>query len=153
MRKYETFYLTDSQPDLVEKINSRVKEVVEQNQGVFLKAENWGTRQLAYHIKRKQQGNYICLTYELAPAQVGEINRALRFQEGVVRFRTHLVTHETVFAPYESSESFAREPRRPPAEDSPREAIAPAREAIAPVREAVEPVAEDPGKAEKQPEQ
>ncbi|MDD5224265.1 MAG: 30S ribosomal protein S6 [bacterium] len=146
MRKYETFYLTDGQPDLIEKINARVKEVVEQNQGVFLKAENWGTRQLAYHIKRVQQGNYIRLEYELAPAQIGEINRALRFQEGVIRFRTHLVKGETLFAPYESSEQFAREPRHyTPQEDAPREVLAPVKEAPVPV-----PVGEDTGKAEKQ---
>ncbi len=144
MRKYETFYITDGPSDLIEKINSRIKEVVEQNQGVFSKAENWGTRQLAFRIKGKQQGTYIRLEYELAPAQVGEINRVLRFQEGVIRFRTHLVEGETLFAPYETSEQFAREPRHAPqVEDVPREVLAPA-------KEAVEPVGEDSGKAEKQ---
>jgi len=127
MRKYETFYISDAQPDLVEKINSRVKEVVEQNQGVFLKVENWGARQLAYHIKRKQQGNYIRLEYELAPTQVGEINRALRFQEGVIRFRTHQVRSESVFAPYEPSEPFARENKPHQAEGVPPEVLAPVR--------------------------
>ncbi|MCX5859147.1 MAG: 30S ribosomal protein S6 [Proteobacteria bacterium] len=144
MRKYETFYISDSPSDLIEKINARVKEAVEQNQGVFLKAENWGTRQLAYQIKGKQQGSYYRLEYELAPAQVGEINRALRFQEGVIRFRTHLVEGETLFAPYETSDQFAREPRHfAPMEDAPREVLAPA-------KETVEPVVADTGKAEKQ---
>lgn len=144
MRKYETFYITDGQSDLIEKINARVKEVVEQNQGVFLKAENWGIRQLAFQIKGRQQGTYVRLEYELAPAQVGEINRALRFQEGVIRFRTHLVEGETLFAPYETSEQFTREPRHyAPTEDASREVLAPAKETVA-------PVGEDTGKAEKQ---
>ena len=127
MRRYETFYITDAQPEAVEKINSRVREVVEQNQGVFLKTENWGNRPLVFPVRKKKQGSYIRLEYELAPAQVGEIKRALRFHEGVIRFRTFKVEGESQFIPYESAEPEGRgeiaagaaSPAEPPAETPP----------------------------------
>lgn len=103
MRKYETMYLTSREKEKIEAINSRVKEIIEQHQGVFLKAEDWGTRQLAYPIKKDRRGTYVRLVYELSPDQVGEIDRVLKFQDGVVRFRTTLLIRDPS-QPYEPPE-------------------------------------------------
>lgn len=103
MRKYETLYLTDREKEKIEGINTRLREVVEQNQGVFLKAEDWGTRQLTFTINRVQRGNYVRLVYELAPRLVGEIDRVLRFQDGVLRYRTTLLKTDPA-SPYDPPE-------------------------------------------------
>ena len=125
MRRYETFYISDRERERIEEINSRVKEVVEQNQGEYLKDEDWGDRQLAYSIGKLQRGKYIRLVYELSPAQIGEVNRVLKFQDGVIRFQTYLLQGDGPAAPYEPPESFRREkvfPPPSPESDTEREA-------------------------------
>ena len=53
--------------------------------GRQLKA-GWGKRTLAYPIKRHQTGYYVVAQFEADPSLLPEFERAIKLEEGVVRF-------------------------------------------------------------------
>ena len=58
MRRYETIIIID--PDLSaekrEPVLERVKDVIAQQGGYLAFIDDWGTRKLAYEIKKKERG-------------------------------------------------------------------------------------------------
>jgi small subunit ribosomal protein S6 len=51
-----------------------------------LKVDHWGRRQLAYPISRKEQGYYVVAKYSADATVLPEYERALRLEEGLVRY-------------------------------------------------------------------
>jgi len=90
MRLYETLYLIN--PDLadedyrseVEKFN----QLVEKQEGVIIKTEEWGKRSLAYPVKKFNRGFYVLLQYCGDAGIVDELKRDLRLDERVLKFQT-----------------------------------------------------------------
>jgi small subunit ribosomal protein S6 len=96
MRRYETIVIVD--PDLNDddrtSLFDRVKEIIPQQQGVLLKEDLWGTRKLAYEIKKKPRGFYARFDYcGMGPA-VDEIERFFRIDDGVLKYLTVLLADE-----------------------------------------------------------
>jgi small subunit ribosomal protein S6 len=143
MRRYETIVIAD--PDLGEddrtSLFGRVKEIIPQQQGVLLKEELWGTKKLAYEIKKKPRGFYARFDYcGMGPA-VDEIERFFRIDDRVLKYLTvqlsddadpekivaEMATEEPEAAtaaasaatPAEGSESEARTAAETPAAEAP----------------------------------
>lgn len=96
MRRYETIVIVD--PDLNDddraSLFNRVKEIIPQQQGVLLKEDLWGTKKLAYEIKKKPRGFYARFDYcGMGPA-VDEIERFFRIDDGVLKYLTVLLADE-----------------------------------------------------------
>ncbi len=96
MRRYETIMIVD--PDLSEddrtSLLSRVKEIIPQQQGVLLKEDLWGTKKLAYEIKKKPRGFYARFDYcGMGPA-VDELERFFRIDDGVLKYLTVQLAEE-----------------------------------------------------------
>ncbi len=96
MRRYETIVIVD--PDLNDDdrttLFNRVKEIIPQQQGVLLKEDLWGTKKLAYEIKKKPRGFYARFDYcGMGPA-VDEIERFFRIDDGVLKYLTVLLADE-----------------------------------------------------------
>ena len=90
MRRYETIVIVD--PDLSEddrtSLFTRVKEIIPQQEGVLLQEDLWGTKKLAYEIKKKPRGFYARFDYcGMGPA-VDEIERFFRIDDGVLKYLT-----------------------------------------------------------------
>ena len=51
-----------------------------------LKVDHWGRRQLAYPIGRKEQGYYVVARYNADGKALPEYERALRLEEGLIRY-------------------------------------------------------------------
>ena len=49
-------------------------------------SHDWGSRKLAYPIKKQGEGHYYLLEYNAEPAVVSELERTLRITEGVLRY-------------------------------------------------------------------
>jgi len=96
MRRYETIVIVD--PDLNDddrtSLFDRVKEIIPQQQGVLLKEDLWGTKKLAYEIRKKPRGFYARFDYcGMGPA-VDEIERFFRIDDGVLKYLTVLLADE-----------------------------------------------------------
>ncbi|HEU4988543.1 MAG TPA: 30S ribosomal protein S6 [Gemmatimonadaceae bacterium] len=76
-----------------------------------LTVDHWGRRQLAYHIGRKDTGYYVLERFSAEAAVLPEFERALKLDDGVVRYLITLHEHETG-APPMSEEELAAAARR-----------------------------------------
>jgi len=90
VRRYETVLMLP--PDLDEgrtgEILARLEGVVERSGGIIVKKEDWGTRKLAYEIKRHSKGRYILLDLVGQTRIVHELERHIKMIESVMRFLT-----------------------------------------------------------------
>ena len=90
MRRYETIVIID--PDLSEDdrtaILDRVKEIIPQQNGVFLQEDLWGVKKLAYDIKKKPRGYYVRIDYCGLGPVVDELERFFRIDDRVMKYLT-----------------------------------------------------------------
>ncbi len=87
INKYEvTFILGEAAT--AEQATAKTKEVttlIESLGGTAEKDEQWGKRELAYPILKNRTGSYVTLWFNLPSNQVAALERALRFDEQVIR--------------------------------------------------------------------
>lgn len=96
MRKYETIFIL--QPDLAEDdvklVTDKVQDVVASYKGDFHRLDDWGTRKLAYAIRKFSRGRYYYLRFDGGAQLVAELERRLRLDEKVLRFLSVNITDE-----------------------------------------------------------
>ena len=92
MRRYETIFIID--PDLSEEERSplfeRLKDMIPQYDGLLVMTDEWGTKKLAYEIKKKSSGYYVRLDYCGTGTLVSEIERFFRIDDRVLKYMTVL---------------------------------------------------------------
>ncbi len=87
MHEYELTLIVRSdveEADLTAVID-RVKGLVANNGGEVVKLDLWGTRRLAYPIKRVREGQYVFMVIKLPPQSVAEVDRGIRLTEDILR--------------------------------------------------------------------
>lgn len=86
-REYETIFIVhpDTPAETMDHIAERITDVITRLNGKLLKAENWGKRRLAYHVKKQASGHYIYVRYLGYSDMVHEIERNLRMLEPVIK--------------------------------------------------------------------
>jgi small subunit ribosomal protein S6 len=105
-RRYEAVYIYDSALE-----DAAIAEKLEKVEGLLSLAEpaeteHWGRRALAYKIGRHENGYYIISRFTVEPKVLPEFERALKLDEGVVRYLVTLHEHE-LGAPVLSEEEMA----------------------------------------------
>ena len=90
MRYYETLYLIN--PNLSEEAYqdtlTKFSDLVDKNNGVVVKVDEWGKKSLAYQVKKFDKGFYVLLLYCGGPGITEELERAMRLDERVIKFQT-----------------------------------------------------------------
>ena len=90
MRRYETTVIVD--PDISEEDRSalfdRVKEIIVQQQGTLIEEEFWGTKKLAYEIRKKPRGYYARYDYCGMGPLVSELERFFRIDDRLMKYLT-----------------------------------------------------------------
>ncbi|HGY12158.1 MAG TPA: 30S ribosomal protein S6 [Desulfobacterales bacterium] len=96
MRKYETVFILD--PDVKDQARTdlfdRVKNIIAKENGMLLDFDEWGNKKLAYEIKKKLRGFYVCITYGGTGHLVKEFERNLRLSDDVLKFMTLLLSDD-----------------------------------------------------------
>lgn len=96
MRKYETVFILD--PDVKDQARTdlfdRVKNIITKENGIHLDFDAWGNKKLAYEIKKKLRGFYVCITYGGTGSLVKELERNLRLSDDVLKFMTLLLSDD-----------------------------------------------------------
>jgi small subunit ribosomal protein S6 len=108
-RTYEAVYIFDSALE-----DNAIAEKLARHHGLLKTAqeptvEHWGRRQLAYSIKRRESGYYAIATFQLTDTTVlPEFERALKLDEGVLRYLISLHERELGAPPMSEEELAAR---------------------------------------------
>lgn len=93
-RQYEAVYIFDSTLEdtaITEKL-TRFHDLLSATGEVAV--NHWGRRQLAYPIGQRENGYYAIARFEAEPASLPEYERALKLDDGVVRYLVTLHEHE-----------------------------------------------------------
>jgi small subunit ribosomal protein S6 len=96
MRKYETIFISD--PDLQDQTRKdlfdKVRNIIAKEGGILLDFDEWGNKKLAYEIKKKLRGHYVCATYGGTGDLVKELERNFRLSDAVMKFMTILLSDD-----------------------------------------------------------
>jgi len=88
MRDYELVLVID--PEVSEedqkKLVNKVKKIIKDLKGKVEKTDEWGKRELAYPIKKKNLGYYFLLAVKLPPAVPAQIENKLKLEEKIIRY-------------------------------------------------------------------
>ncbi|MBS0003165.1 MAG: 30S ribosomal protein S6 [Thioalkalivibrio sp.] len=89
MRHYEVVFMVHpDQSDQVAAMIERYRGIVEAQEGVVHRLEDWGRRQLAYPIQKLVKAHYVLMNVEVGEEAIEELVSAFRFNDAVLR---HLV--------------------------------------------------------------
>jgi small subunit ribosomal protein S6 len=93
MRTYETIFIVhpDVVGDALEAVIEKYKKILTDEGANVLKAENWGTRTLAYLVKKQSKGCYILMIFDGPPTAIAEFERRMRIDEAIIKFQTVLL--------------------------------------------------------------
>ncbi|MEO5590073.1 MAG: 30S ribosomal protein S6 [Gemmatimonadaceae bacterium] len=110
-RNYEAVYIFDSTLE-----DAAINEKLSRFHGLLgestaADASHWGRRQLAYQIGTKENGYYVVSRFATDPSLLPEFERALKLDDGVIRYLLTLHEHE-VGAPAMSEEELAAQALR-----------------------------------------
>ncbi len=90
MNRYETFIVFES--DIAEEerktVLDRVESLITGNKGTVLVFDDWGSRKLAYPIRKKNQGYYVRVDYCDAGNMIDPMEVILSQDTRVLRFMT-----------------------------------------------------------------
>ncbi len=104
MRRYETIFIAD--PDLQEdarkNLFDKYKNLLVQEKGILIDFDDWGNRKLAYPIKKKARGHYVCMTYGGTGVLVTELERNFRLDDKVMKFMTVLLEKDVTASALEA---------------------------------------------------
>jgi small subunit ribosomal protein S6 len=111
-REYEAVYIFDSTLEdtaINEKLN-RVHALLHAEGEI--KVDHWGRRQLAYTIGPRETGYYVVARFTVNPTVLPEFERALKLDEGVVRYLITLFEHDVGAPPMSDEDLVAARNRR-----------------------------------------
>ncbi|HEU4641412.1 MAG TPA: 30S ribosomal protein S6 [Gemmatimonadaceae bacterium] len=116
-RKYEAVYIFDSTLE-----DAAIQEKISRFHGLLeaageINVDHWGRRQLAYPIGPRENGYYVIARFEAEPGVLPEYERALKLDEGVVRYLVTLHEHELGAPPMTEEEIAAGRQRGEDDED------------------------------------
>ncbi|GAB6094780.1 hypothetical protein JCM14469_10320 [Desulfatiferula olefinivorans] len=90
MRRYETIVIVDpdlSEPERKQRFD-KILDLINQMKGALIESEDWGSKRLAYEIRKKTRGHYLrfdfCGTGEL----VAELERNCRIDDKFLKYMT-----------------------------------------------------------------
>lgn len=90
MRRYEILFIaqSDLSDDNMNELIDRYKTIITKSQGSIVKVEKWGTRKLAYEIKKQKKGIYVLIDFAGKSAIVTELERMFRIEDRILKYLT-----------------------------------------------------------------
>lgn len=128
LRHYEIVFLVHpDQSEQVPAMIERYRGIIESNDGVVHRQEDWGRRQLAYPINKIYKAHYTLLNIECGQTALDELSSAFKFNDAVIRHMVLLqdgpITEASMLI--KKDESRGDEERRSRAADDDGDAVAP----------------------------
>ena len=90
MRKYETIFIVN--PELTEEdtksVIDKASDIVQSHGGEVLRIDEWGSRKLAYEIKKMSKGYYVLLHFSGNSDVLSELERNFHLMDAVLKYQT-----------------------------------------------------------------
>ncbi|WP_035276606.1 30S ribosomal protein S6 [Desulforegula conservatrix] len=97
MNRYETIFIIE--PDTGEEgrgqLIQKVKDIITNYNGALIEMDEWGTKKMAYEIRRKLRGYYVRADYCGSGDLIAELERNFRIDDRILKFMTILLTEDT----------------------------------------------------------
>ncbi len=93
MRTYETIFIVNPEisGDAYQDLLGKYKEILSQQNAVLHKVDEWGTKSLAYSVRKQTKGTFALFIFDSEPAGLSELERRFRLDESVIKFQTVLL--------------------------------------------------------------
>jgi small subunit ribosomal protein S6 len=121
MKYYETLYIVN--PDLsteaYQQVLGKFNGLIEASRGVIIKVDEWGSRPLAYPVKKFEKGVYVLLQYCGDAGITNGLERDLRLDDRVIKYQTVKISDQ---ADAEALKRQAEEMKAKPVESAPAKA-------------------------------
>jgi len=85
----------------------KMKGVANRTGAQFIKVENLGKKKLAYEVRRERKGTYAYFYFKAPNNTVGELERAYRLEDNIIKFLT--IHHEKELTPRRQVDASALE--------------------------------------------
>lgn len=87
---YEITYIVNAvlNDDQIKGVVGRVAEYIQAEGGTIRDSDEWGTRRLAYPIRKKRNGYYVNLVFDAPPSLIARLERMLEIDDDVLRYLT-----------------------------------------------------------------
>lgn len=88
LREYEFTVVAKAdmpEPDK-QKLFTNYEEILKRSGGELLKRDDWGSKRLAYPIRKNFRGHYVFYDCASTPDNIAECERLLRIDENVLRY-------------------------------------------------------------------
>ena len=110
MRKYEllTIINADLSDEEIENMGEKISQVIKKEGGEVAGIDKWGKRRLAYEVKKAKRGFYLLHQFSCEPQAIKEIEKGLKFIDGIERFMTLALSEKGDFS---LSKSYSAENR------------------------------------------
>ncbi len=94
---YESYIIIDGNLDdgAIEDVISKYDAVFSKNEIDVIQTNKIGRRRMAYQIKKKQNGFYVCFEIMVSPGVIAKLERAYQLDENVLRYLSIHVTQKT----------------------------------------------------------
>ena len=88
MSSYEGIFIIDPdvQADASKGIVTGLQELVTKNGGRVEGIQDWGKKRLAYMIKKKQEGQYVLLNFQMDSRLAKKIEQNLKLNDNLLRY-------------------------------------------------------------------
>ncbi len=88
MSNYEGIFIIDPdvQADASKGIVTGLQELVTKNGGRVEGIQDWGKKRLAYMIKKKQEGQYVLLNFQMDSRLAKKIEQNLKLNDNLLRY-------------------------------------------------------------------
>ena len=88
MRSYEGVFILSPElsQDASKNTITQLQELVTKNGGRVDGLQEWGKRRLAYKIKKKQEGNYVIVNFQLDSSNTKKMEQMLRLNDQILRY-------------------------------------------------------------------
>ena len=86
MRHYEIVFLVHpDQSEQTAAMIERYRTIIESKKGIIHRLEDWGRRQLAYHINKIHKAHYVLMNVEASNEAMEELTTTFRYNDAVIR--------------------------------------------------------------------
>ena len=88
LQHYELMTIIPAQytSEEVQSINEKLRTLLAEHKGSITKEDNLGKLKFAYQIEKMSHGTYLIHEFDMVPAELNELDRALRLTKEVLRF-------------------------------------------------------------------
>ncbi len=146
MRRYESLVILD--PEMADEdivgFTDRFSTLIKTSGGEIIKIEDWGSKKLAYLVKKRDKGRYILFDFVGVPALITEMERQYKISEEVIKFLSVKLDEDVDLEAFKAAQEKPMEPETAEAavEEAPAEAQPVTTEPSAPETPEAEAVSE-----------